>query len=293
VSWDYDQEQRVARAAPTPEPPTVSPVRRKPDPVLAPRSISSPQPTAAPGPDGFDNLPSLYDPSSLFLLSCLVAPPFLELYEGNLDLTALIFYIVHPVPGTSLLLMMIFLYFTHRKPSNVSASDMRVATWYLVNGFGFKTIMDTFSGSLQSWSLMTAQYNALEGRYQLPLWGHTEAQAVHITSLLEITIQAPLCLLAYYLIIRRPASAVRFTTEFVLATLQAAGTWYFYMPLLTTADGTARLEKFFTSSDPVELYFRGVFGCVICPLIWIVVPLLRVIYGNITLHFLVKGATKR
>jgi len=63
--------------------------------------------------------------------------------------------------------------------------------------------------------------------------------------------------------------------------------------LRVSFDSAGGSAQFFTSSDPVELYFRGVFGCVICPLIWIVVPLLRVIYGNITLHFLVKGATKR
>jgi len=134
--------------------------------------------------------------------------------------------------------------------------------------------MDTFSGSLQAWSLMTLQYNALEGRYILPL-SDFESNTVHLSSLLEILVQAPLCLWVYYLIVHQGNSALRYAVEFCLCTLQMAGTWYFYLPLLLTPSNK-RLMAMLGTDDVIDFYFRGIFGSILCPAVWIVVPMLRI-----------------
>eukprot|EP00658_Telonema_sp_P-2_P048967 TRINITY_DN37238_c0_g1_i2.p1 TRINITY_DN37238_c0_g1~~TRINITY_DN37238_c0_g1_i2.p1 ORF type:complete len:263 (+),score=65.30 TRINITY_DN37238_c0_g1_i2:197-985(+) len=203
--------------------------------------------------------PSLADPSVLFLLACVLCPPLVELYEGTYSHEALLEYVLHPLPLLSLMVTALLLLWAHRGEPEVAAGERAVAAWYLVNGVGFKSIMDTMSGSMQAWSLMTKQYNALEPRYARPYYDDPSAQPVHFCSLLEITVMTPLCLWLYVLIVRSPKSATRFCIEFCLATLQATGTWFFYMPNLLTSHSQDVL-KFFSSNNFMDLYLRGVFG---------------------------------
>ena len=84
----------------------------------------------------------------------------------------------------------------------------------------------------------------------------------------------PLCFWVYWLIYRDQHSGKRYIVEAVLATLQIAGVFYFYLPLLLT-DAGERAFGFFKSNNPIDFYFRGVFGSVVCPLLWIVVPTIR------------------
>ena len=86
------------------------------------------------------------DPSFLFLASCLVAPLGLGAYEGTLTVARAQAFFLHPVPLVAALLCAVFLALTHR---GKHAYDEKIAMWYLVNGFGFKSVMDTCSGSLQ------------------------------------------------------------------------------------------------------------------------------------------------
>merc|ERR1712070_940110 len=116
---------------------------------------------------------------------------------------------------------------------------------------------------------MTDQYSALEKRYAMHMDEQPEAAAVHLCSLLEATIQAPLCIWLYVLIIRRGGSAARFAVEVSLATLQAAGTWFFYLPLIFTQSRQHVLSLFASEDFILDVLFRGVFGSIICPLIWI------------------------
>lgn len=225
------------------------------------------------------------DPSVLFLLSCLLAPPLLELCTGGEQFTLkrAMDYVIHPVPMTSLACALAFLGWVHRDAPCVTSSERMVAAWYLVNGFGFKTAMDVMSGSMQSWNLMTDQYNALEKRYAMSMDHHPEAAAVHLCSLLEAVVQAPLCIWLYLLIIRRGGSATRFAVEVSLATLQAAGTWFFYLPLVFTSSKQHVLALFASEDLVIDVLFRGVFGSLICPMIWIVVPIARIYC--VTKHF--------
>ena len=173
-------------------------------------------------------------------------------------------------------LLIMFIAIAHRKGASFkSCTDRRVALWYLVNGIGFKSVMDTFSGTAQSWDLMTKQYNALESRYALSFSDNPVSVPVHLTSLLEISVMAPLCFWVYYLIVRDGRSSTRYVVELVLATLQIVGTYYFYAPLLFTSAGD-RARGFLVSNNPLDFYLRGVFGSVICPLLWIIVPLIRI-----------------
>eukprot|EP00940_MAST-03C_sp_MAST-3C-sp2_P000498 g498.t1 len=226
----------------------------------------------------------LSDPSVLFLAACVVAPLFLEMIDGTLTLSVLKAYLYCGVPVGACLVGVLMI-FTQNAPREAYTP---CAMWYLVNGVGFKSAMDTFSGSLQSWSLMTKQYNALEARYAMPL-SNFESLPVHLTSLLEISVMTPMCLWVFYLIVREPSSARRYVAESSLATLQMAGTWYFYMPLILTSSGDRAARFFHEDSGIVDFYFRGVFGTVICPLIWIIVPLLRLIYASSELSELLKG----
>jgi len=271
-SWDYEQLQKFEKAKAKAEPPP------PPRPKTPPR-VRAPPPPA--GPNWTSGLPNLRDPSVVFLLSCLLAPIFLALFAGTLTSAALFHYLVHPVPIVAGILLFVYLYCVHQGVTSVPEAEKLVAAWYLVNAFGFKSIMDTFAGSLQGWTLMTEQYNLLEARYLLALGSQNseglESTPVHLTSLLEILVMVPLCLCAYALIVRQPTSGYRYAAELVSSTFTIAGTWYFYLPLIlpTISDSVTKL---FTSDSAVDRYFRGVFGCVLCPLIWVVVPSMRIYY---------------
>lgn len=270
-SWDYEQLHKNDK------PIVKSPARLKTPPRV--RAPPPPPPPAPSGPDWTSGLPSLKDPSVLFLLGCLLAPILLALLAGTLTGSALFEYLVHPIPIVAGVLLFLYLYGVHQGLTTVPEADKLIAAWYLVNGFGFKSIMDTFAGSLQGWSLMTVQYNLLEARYLLPLGSQNaeglESTPVHLTSLLEIIVMVPLCLIAYALIVRQPSSGYRYAVELATSTLQIAGVWYFYLPLIlpTVSDSVTKLLM---SDSRVDVYFRGVFGCIICPLIWVVVPSLRI-----------------
>lgn len=217
----------------------------------------------------------LLDPSVLFLGSCLVAPLGVELMENNLTSDVVVEYVFHEIPLIAMSVLIVFLAFAHRKGAiNLNCGERRVALWYLVNGVGFKSIMDTCSGSAQNWNLMTKQYNALESRYALPL-ENAVSVPVHLTSLLEICVMTPLCFWVYYLIVREGNTWKRFAVEIVLATLQIVGTYYFYAPLVLTSAGD-RARAFLSSNDPLDFYLRGVFGSVLCPLLWVVLPTVRI-----------------
>ena len=219
----------------------------------------------------------LLDPSVLFLGSCLIAPLGVEFMENNLTSDVVVEYVFHEIPLIAMSVLIVFLAFAHRKGAiNLSCGERRVALWYLVNGIGFKSIMDTFSGSAQSWNLMTKQYNALESRYSLPLENAVSVPA-HLTSLLELSVMTPMCFWVYYLIVREGNTAKRFAMEIVLATLQIVGTYYFYAPLVLTSAGD-RARGFLISNDPLDFYLRGVFGSVLCPLLWVVLPTVRIYY---------------
>ncbi len=98
------------------------------------------------------------DPSVMFLSACLIAPLACEVLENDGALPSIdvfVNYVFHEVPLTALSILIMFLSFAHRKGARtLSDCERRVALWYLVNGIGFKSIMDTVSGSLQSWYVL-------------------------------------------------------------------------------------------------------------------------------------------
>lgn len=219
----------------------------------------------------------LLDPSWMFGIACVVTPPLLacspfieysDLSPRGCDLPT---YFSNPAFIVSTVLCILFVYVTQSDGKKISKADRRAAHWYVVNAFIFKSIMDTWSGTLQSWPMMTAQYNALEPRYIMP-FSKPESLPVHLTSILELTVMTPLCLATYWGLHRQ--TGWRYTIEAITATLQATGTYYFYLAgIITQGDA---LKKMATESNAFDFLFYFIFANVFCPLLWIVVPILRI-----------------
>lgn len=223
---------------------------------------------------GLGCLAFLLDPSWIFGLACMLAPPLVSctplvsLSKLAPRECAISRHFVHPIPIAGLLLCLTWSLYCQQGSVTLSSRDKRVANWYLVNGFVFKSMMDTFSGSLQAWPTMTAQYNLLEPRYQKPL-SDFDSIPVHLSSLLEIAFQVPLCLLVYRAY--HQGSKHRYVLEIVLATLQAAGTFYFYLAGLITEPEKLGM---FMNASMFDFVFYCCFGSIFCPLLWIVLPVL-------------------
>merc|ERR1712060_590176 len=95
-----------------------------------------------------------------------------------------------------------------------------------------------------------------------------ESLPVHLTSALEMAVMVPLCLLTYAAYHRGWSS--RYVLETVTATLQATGTYYFYLAgIITQGD---KLYSMATETNWFDFTFYFCFANVFCPLLWLVVP---------------------
>ena len=72
--------------------------------------------------------PRASDPSVLFLFSCLLTPPFVELYEGTFTWAATLNYLVHPMPLASIAVTALLLHFTHLDNPQITDSERMVFT---------------------------------------------------------------------------------------------------------------------------------------------------------------------
>eukprot|EP01065_Artemidia_motanka_P015669 TRINITY_DN1940_c0_g1_i2.p1 TRINITY_DN1940_c0_g1~~TRINITY_DN1940_c0_g1_i2.p1 ORF type:complete len:267 (+),score=117.84 TRINITY_DN1940_c0_g1_i2:78-803(+) len=237
----------------------------------------------------------LLDPSWVFGLACVLTPPlmacsplieFSQIAPRGCDPAA---YFVHPLPIVSAILCIAFaMYCQSGKTAKLNGSDTRAANWYLVNAFIFKSIMDTCSGTLQSWGMMTQQYNMLEPRYQYPVSRH-ESIPVHLTSMLEMFVMVPLCLLTYRAMHKGYGS--RYVYEIVTAVLQMTGTYYFYLAgIITQGDALVRMG---TETNLFDRLFYFTFGNVFCPLLWLVYPCYRIVCAGRDISKLHAAAGKQ
>jgi EXPERA (EXPanded EBP superfamily) len=159
-----------------------------------------------------------------------------------------------------------------------------IIEWYFWNGCMFHAIMDGSSGSLRLVPVVVHQYDVLDLRFV----------AVHcvpfMIGMVELLIMYPLCLLSMYTIIVDVRHSYRFPLELITSTLHIFGAILFVFT--EVYDGQCHIPAL----DPVgqhcdddwtrhtiQLKFNWYhltyywFGFWFCNMIWVVVPLYRII----------------
>ena len=114
---------------------------------------------------------TFFTPAGFFVFCCLLAPPLLELIDVEITATPLNHFNLYTATPVLFFFAVatgvIWYTFVGSKTPVVELSgwEVWIASWYLINGFFFNSMMDVFAGQFQSWSGMTDFYNALEPRY--------------------------------------------------------------------------------------------------------------------------------
>ena len=114
---------------------------------------------------------TFFTPAGFFVFCCLLAPPLLELVDVEITTTPLNHFALYTATPVLFFFAVatgvIWYTFVGSKTPVVELSgwEVWIASWYLINGFFFNSMMDVFAGQFQSWSGMTDFYNALEPRY--------------------------------------------------------------------------------------------------------------------------------
>lgn len=218
----------------------------------------------------------LISPGFAFLAACLALPIILEpiLPLGQPLGTAYI--LAWPVLlWTSLAFAVITVTFCdERKLKKLSTRESYIASWYLVNGFFFNSMMDVFAGQFQTWTTMSARYLELEPRYAMR--GYVGV-VVLLTSLQELLVQTPCGLLLFFAYWR--GASWRLGVEVVFNVCSVGGVWYFYVseamlgfPYVHAPfrDGRMDLSTAFT----FEMLYKFWLGFVIFPGLWAMMGLL-------------------
>lgn len=219
----------------------------------------------------------LVDPTVFFCWFCLLSPIFLIC---KCEWGATIKYVTTPYLWVSFAYFAFVMWYTHffnGKTKILSASEHRVANWFLMNGVYFTLFLDVFSGQFQRMDAMTTAYNKVECRYVHGLEGDTPGTVdagitVFMTSMLEFFFQSPLALVAYYGIHhKRP---YRHCVIIVVCVLQVVGCWYYYVgELLCDFRHCDGWPKDLAEALTFERLFFFWFGFFVLGLgVWIVVP---------------------
>lgn len=234
-------------------------------------------------------------PGFLFAYGCLLFPALLELVRPIQQPLGFAYLFAWPV-----LLMvtvgMIVVAVTFSDPSKVkklNQLDAIIASWYLVNGFFFNSMMDVFAGQFQSWQTMTARYNELEPRYALV--GTYDGVTVVLTSCQEILLQTPCGLALFYAYYR--ASNWRLPVEMVFNMWSVAGVWYFYGSEVVL--GFPHIHSPFKNgafdvqgSLTFDVAYKFWLGFVIFPVLWAVIGVILAVRAAKQISRLADVATK-
>jgi len=214
----------------------------------------------------------------VFVFLCFLAPSFLEWVDPTITATPL--NPIHQLTAWPVLLWFaicggVIHYTFHDKDKLdfLMPLEITIASWYLINGFFFNSMMDVFAGQFQSWSGMTEYYNALEPRYAKV--GTYDGVTVQLTSWQELLIQTPCGLLLFYGYWTR--QSWRYPLELIFNCWSVAGVWYFYLsePLLNFPhvhapfDDQGRFDS--TQAWTFETLWKFWIGFVIFPGLWTVV----------------------
>lgn len=209
------------------------------------------------------------DPTVLFTIGILFMPILLA--EG---ISTKFFYIFTPMLWISFLYLVMVLYTVHGNYDEVKLSnrDHRVALWFLMNGVYFNLFFDVVSGQLQLFGEMSVQYNLIEPKYKFGLYQEA-GQSVFMTSMCELFLQSPLCLITYYAY--HKGKVYKPLLEIIMACLHIAGVWWFYLPEIFngfpySGGWPKSLGECFTFHRFLYLWS----AYFIFPAIWVVVPFL-------------------
>jgi len=188
------------------------------------------------------------------------------------DTKRMMVYLYNPTFWGAYVYLFLVLLVTHLfgKTKVLSGQQQRIANWFLCNGVFYNCFLDVFAGQFQIGGLMTEQYNKLEPRYLYGLTNDLPAgQTVFMTSMLELFIQGPLCLLTYWGFYHN--ASWRYVTGIIVSVLHICGTWYMYIPeILLNFPHVPADTKFRFSFDDI-IYFW--FGFCFCSLLWTIIPL--------------------
>jgi len=175
-------------------------------------------------------------------------------------------YITDPTLLTVAALGLLFYAFvtsTTKGQSQLSTSQKRWANWYLLNAFVFHCLCDCLVGCFHKLPAMDAQYKALDKRFLI------DDPVPYIVGLVECSVMAPLCLIAYYGY--RTNAWYRPIAEIAVGICHSFGAVVFVA--CEAAVGfqhvPADLKLEFTMDHC--LYFW--FGFVFCNLLWVVLPI--------------------
>lgn len=212
-------------------------------------------------------LEALVDPMVLFCAGCIAAPIFVN---ENMTPAKIREYFLHPAmlaAAAALVLAWAVAEFVGKKPVRLSFGDRTLARWYLLNGVIIHALMDGLVGVFKANKYFAKQYGMLDRRYGAPL-GSYNGSAVHVISLMELLVKAPICILLYLAI--RKGWRCRDALEFFTCVTQAYGTVvYLGQEAISGApnlDVDYKLE--FTFHYIFYFWFAVVFGCVL----YLIVP---------------------
>jgi len=183
-------------------------------------------------------------------------------------------YISLPSIWGSFVLLFVVLVFTHLfgTTHTLSARQQRIANWFLCNGVFINIFLDVFAGQFQWSGLMTEQYNILEPRYVMGLY-HDAGQVVFMTSMLELLLQAPLCLITYWGFYHN--TGWKEATGIIASVLHFTGIWWMYVPEILRGFPHIPADRNFRFSFHDILYYW--FGFWFCCGLWTLVPILLTI----------------
>jgi hypothetical protein len=220
-------------------------------------------------------------PAGFFVLCCFLAPLLLKWVDPTITDDPLNYSSLFTAKPVILWFSICFLVIYHtfqdkEKLDYLVPSEVWIASWYLINGFFFNSMMDVFAGQFQCWPVMTDFYNALEPRYSKV--GTYEGVTVQLTSWQEILIQTPCGLLLFYAYWRR--MPWRYPLEIIFNMWSVAGVWYFYLsePILNFPHVHHPFKKDSFTFDSMQAFtFETVWkfwiGFVIFPGLWAAIGL--------------------
>ena len=215
----------------------------------------------------------LTDPSVLFALNVIIAPLLIVNYpQTQLDLSKE--YLTHPpIVITVILWLLIEIIAAVSSKSKTSIT----ARWYLINAIFFHGLLDPICGIFQAGGLMSQQYAILDKRYTLP-FDH-EGLIVHLVSLLELVLMAPICLLIYYGYHQNYKNSTDkiwiYCLEIIVSTLQLTGTFFYNgqeLIHIVRGDGLEIFKVDYKLEFTFDYIFYFWFGAVVAQLPWIIVP---------------------
>jgi len=207
----------------------------------------------------------IFDITFWFTMAVIVLPAAL-VYP---DEKKIVEYFSLPTIWGGFVYLFIVLIVTHLCGNRVTltSKEQRVANWFLMNGVFYNTFLDVFAGQFQMSGLLTTEYNIIEPRYKMGLY-HDAGQVVFMTSMIELLIQAPLCIVTYWGYYHN--ASWRYVTGVIVSVLHFSGVWWMYIPEALRNFPHIPADRIFRFSFTDIVYYWFAFW--FCGLLWTIIP---------------------